>query len=116
MREPRKITLEDYLFEKGVGFPVSDYMIDKSKIPHGLTKRQKEKLTSDAMREARDYQAERRKSIEEYNEKVRNGEIQDLTNFEKTLRTAGGHPDNASTQAARRMLKKRYGIDYKKRP
>ena len=116
MCEKPKMTLEDYLFENGVGFPVSEYMLDKLKIPHGLTQRQQKKLSKDAQEAECSYQAKRRKAIEEYNEKVRNGEIIVPSMFEKTLRTARGHPDNAATQAARRMLKKRYGIDYEECP
>lgn len=75
-----KMTLNEYLGRKGLSSPVSDYMLDKMKIPHGLTQRQETKL-------------------------------QDKTPVERSLDTAAGHPENASVQAARRMLEKR-GIDW----
>ena len=45
-------------------------------------------------------------------ETVKSGEIipPDETKLEALLSVARGHPDNEGTQAARRLLKKRYGI------
>lgn len=115
MTGPLKISLEDYLFGKGVGFVCSDYMLDKLKIPHGLTLRQKEKLGRDAQKAEAEYQHKRQVAIQEYRNKVVSGEIVEPTRLERTIRTAQGHPDNAATQAARRILAKR-GIDWKNCP
>ena len=46
--KPQKISLEQYLHSKGVGFAISGYMLDKSKIPHGLTQRQEQKFRKEA--------------------------------------------------------------------
>ena len=46
-----------------------------------------------------------------YNELKEAGKLQDKTPVERSLDTAAGHPENASVQAARRMLEKR-GIDW----
>lgn len=59
-----------------------------------------------------DYSKRRIAAINEYNAKVENGEIRKPNIIETSLKTAHGHEDNPSVQAARRMLKKR-GIDWK---
>lgn len=112
---PKKITLEDYLFSKGVGSPVSGYMIDKLKIPHGQTRRQRDKMMKEAERAENEYQAKRQAMTDEYNQKVANGEIVELTPLERRIRKAKGHPDNAAVQAARRLLEKQ-GIDWRNCP
>lgn len=48
----------------------------------------------------------------EYQKLIRSGKIRDKTSIERTLTAAHGNPDNASTQAARRMAEKR-GYDWK---
>lgn len=106
-----KMTLNEYLGRKGLSSPVSDYMLDKMKIPHGLTQRQEAKLQKDALAAAQDYHARRSAAICEYNELKEAGKLQDKTPVERSLDTAAGHPDNASVQSARRMLEKR-GIDW----
>ncbi len=50
-------------------------------------------------------------AIAQYYEAVKNGEIIPKTEIEKTIEKAQGHPDNESTQAARRMCAKR-GYDW----
>lgn len=106
-----KMTLNEYMGRKGLSSPVSDYMIDKMKIPHGLTQRQETKLQKDALDAAQEYHAKRSAAICEYNELKEAGKLQDKTPVERSLDTASGHPDNASVQSARRMLEKR-GIDW----
>jgi hypothetical protein len=106
-----KMTLNEYLGRKGLSSPVSDYMLDKMKIPHGLTQRQEAKLQKDALDAAQEYHAKRSAAICEYNELKEAGKLQDKTPVERSLDTASGHPDNASVQSARRMLEKR-GIDW----
>lgn len=52
-----------------------------------------------------------------YTEEVEKGLVINPDNdsrIDKLMRTAQGHPDNESVQAAIRILKKRYGIDFKK--
>lgn len=38
-----KMTMDEYLGLKGFDSPFSDYMLDKLRIPHGLTQRQQKK-------------------------------------------------------------------------
>ena len=83
-RESKVQSLDEYLGERGLSFPVSDFMLDKTRIPHGLTSRAEKKMHREA----------------------------DIARIETSLKTAHGHEDNPSVQAARRMLKKR-GIDWK---
>ena len=40
-RESKVQSLDEYLGEIGLSFPVSDFMLDKTRIPHGLTSRVK---------------------------------------------------------------------------
>ncbi len=69
------------------------------------------KLQKDALAAAQEYHAKRSAAICEYNELKEAGKLQDKTPVERSLDTAAGHPENASVQAARRMLEKR-GIDW----
>ena len=94
-RESKVQSLDEYLGERGLSFPVSDFMLDK-----------------DADIARNDYSKRRIAAINEYNAKVENGEIRKPSIIETSLKTAHGHEDNPSVQAARRMLEKR-GIDWK---
>lgn len=108
----KKQTLEDYLAERGLLFPISDYTLDKMVMPHGLTYRKQKELEKNTIRHASDYQEKRTEAITEYNRLVNCGEIIPKTSIEKTIETAKyGHPDNTATQAARRLCAKR-GIDW----
>lgn len=69
--------------------------------------RQRQQRLKEADRVENDYQNRRSEAIKEYYEKVKSGELIPKTKEEHTLEAAQGHPDNASTQAARRMLVKR---------
>lgn len=59
----------------------------------------------------KELQANRSKGVEAYTKALENGEIREPTRIERLRATAKGHPDNASVQAARNILKKQ-GIDY----
>lgn len=107
VHEPVKMDLDEYLAKKGLSFIFSDYMLDKMKLPKGETMRQRQQRLKEADRVANDYQNRRSEAIKEYYEKVKSGELIPKTEEEHTLEAAQGHPDNASTQAARRMLVKR---------
>lgn len=103
-----KMTLDEYLGQRGLSFPVSDFMIDKVKLPHGQTARQRKQLEREAMHAAQKYAEQRRIAIEEYNALVENGEIVPKTTLEQTIeRATYGHLDNPSTQAALRICQKR---------
>lgn len=107
VREPVKMDLDEYLGKKGLASPVSNYSLDKMKLPKGETLRQRKKRLEQADRVENDYQNRRQEAVREYHEKVKAGEIIPRTSEERILRKAQGHPDNAATQAARRMLVKK---------
>lgn len=109
---PGVMSEQEYLDRKGVGAPMSGYMVDKMRMPHGLTERQRRQMERDATAEARNYQQRREAARAEYRQKVAGGELRKPTNIESLMKTAKGHEDNAATHAARRALKKR-GIDWR---
>ena len=106
-----KTTLDEYLGERGLSAPISNYMIDKMRIPHGQTERQKKQMEREAMKAAKEYQERRAAAIQEYKQKVAAGEIEEKSSVECLIDNANGHPDNLSVQAARRLLAKK-GIAY----
>ena len=105
-------SLDEYLGEKGLSSPMSDFMLDKVRIPHGLTSRAQERLRKEADAARNDYSRKRADAMNDYNSKVKNGQIRKPTRIESLIKTAHGHEDNPSVQAARRTLKKR-GINWK---
>ena len=109
---PKPMTEDEYLGSKGLSSPVSDWTLDKVRIPHGETDRQKKKRIAEGKKEAEEYQRKREQAKQEYQEKVKNGELRDKTTIERMIDRANGHPDNPSTQAARRIAEKR-GIDWR---
>ena len=112
----KRMTLDEYLGSKGLSSPVSDFMIDKTKLPHGLTQRGKEKLRKEADKAANEYQEKRAATIKEYKRLVKEGKIVAPTSSEQLNKIAEGHPDNVSTQAAKRVLEKRAARVAKKLP
>ena len=105
------MTMEEYLSAQGVGGAFSDFMLDKLRMPHGLTARQEKQFHKEADAAREKYFAKREKAIAEYKEKVKKGELREKTTVEKLIETARGHSDNERVQAARRALKKR-GISW----
>lgn len=114
MNEPKKISLDEYLGLFGLASPVDDFMIDKMVIPRGLTQRQRKALHKENLKSSEDYHNRRNEAIKEYYDKLNKGEIIEPTFIEKTIKTASGHPDNPSVQAARRILHKRGYIQNEK--
>lgn len=110
--QPQKTTLDEYLGTRGLSSPISDYMDDKIRNPHGMTERQKKKFQKDAAAAAVEYQKKRSAAIKEYQAGVKSGKIVEKSRIDVLLDRARGHEDNESTQAARRALKKR-GINWK---
>lgn len=107
-----RMSLDEYLGRQGLSAPISDYMDDKLRLPHGETQRQRARREADANAAADDYAARRQAAIQEYNQKVQAGEITPKSRIERLIETARGHDDNESVQAARRALEKR-GIDWR---
>ena len=73
--EPEKITLDDYLAQRGLASPVDDFMIDKLKLPHGQSKYDERKMHENARKSNQEYHEKRNAAIQEYREKVASGEI-----------------------------------------
>lgn len=108
----QRLTLDEYLGLHGVSSPISDYTLDKCRFPHGLSERQKRALQRDVQEHAAAYQEKRAAAIREYEHLVAVGEIVPKDRIQVTIERAKfGHPDNASTQAARRVCEKRH-IDW----
>ena len=109
---PVAMDLDDYLGQQGVRFSTSGYCLDKLRGNRQLRTSRGEKRFIKECEEAEIvYQEKRNKAIVEYNVLVRSGKIRPLTTIERTIQKANGHPDNPSTQAARRMCAKR-GYDW----
>ncbi len=106
-----RLTLDEYLGLKGVTSEISDFMLDKMRFPHGLTERAEKRLQTEADTARQEYHKKRESAIWEYRRKVEEGLIIPKTDLEVSLDRAHGHPDNESTQAARRRLAKK-GIDW----
>ena len=114
------MTEEEYLASKGLASPMTDYTLDKTRIPHGETARQEAKRKREAEKVIEEYAAQKETARKEYRKKIANGELREPTKEEAEqkridvlIKTANGHEDNPSVQAARRVLAKR-GIEWKK--
>jgi len=106
-----KITLDEYLAKQGLSHPVSGFMLDKLRLPHGQTLRQAKRMEKDAAKAASEYHEKREKAIAEYRGKIEAGEIENKTLTERMIEAANGHPDLESTRAARRRCAKK-GVDW----
>lgn len=105
------MTEEEYLASKGYGsMGYSEPGLHKTSARVSQNTRDKQAIQ--VMEKAEEYDAKREELRQEYQEKVKSGEIRKPTNVEKLLRTAQGHEDNQSVQSARKLLEKR-GIDWK---
>ena len=100
------MTEDEYLSFKGSSV-MSNYMIDKERIPHGETARQKKKREAEAQQAAVNNYNERQRLREEYRDLVAKGKIKVPSKIEQLQKTARGNADNEAVQAARRLLKKR---------
>lgn len=109
---PVRMSLDEYLGLRGLRAPISDYMDDKLRLPHGETQRQRARREAEANAAADDYAARRKAAIQEYERKVQSGEIVEKTRIERLIDTARGRDENESVQSARRVLEKR-GIDWR---
>lgn len=98
---------EEYLASKGVAFCVSGYCLDKMRGNRQLkTERGKKRFFSECEKAEQEYQEKRKQAKEEYRKLVEDGLVRPETPLERRIRTANGNPDNAATQAARRLLAK----------
>ena len=110
-KEPLVIDQEDYLTQHGASrLGIGELALHKN-IPEG---KQRKRLLDNQAKKDWELLKKRERLRNEYREKVEKGEIRPPTRIEKLIDTARGHPDNESTQAARRILEKR-GIDWVER-
>lgn len=79
---PKKQSLDEFLGERGLSSPISDYMVDKVKSSSHATQRQKAKLQREAKNAAEEYQSRRNAAISEYNSLVSSGRITPPTKIE----------------------------------
>ena len=106
------MSLDEYMGGKGVSSPVSGYMDDKMRIPHGETQRQTERREKEAAHARAEYEKRREAARAEYKALVDSGKVRPPTEMEKRLKVAQGRSENAAVQAARRVLARR-GIDWR---
>ena len=110
---------DEYLASKGLNGNMTDYMLDKLRIPHSETARQQKQREKEAARVRADFDNQKEEARKEYRQKIAKGELREPTKQEakereiaKLIKTANGHEDNPSVQAARRLLAKR-GVDWR---
>jgi len=103
---------QEYLDSLGLGSPVTDFMLDKMRLPHGETFRQRVARENAAQTARREYELKREAARAEYQAMVDQGLIREPNSIERLLKQARGHSDHESTQSARRALEKR-GYDWK---
>ena len=110
--QPRVMSLDEFMGAKGVSSPLSGYMDDKIRLPHGETQRQLERRQKEAAKARVEYEKKREAARVEYKALVDSGKVRPPTEIERRLKVAQGRSENASVQAARRVLEKR-GIDWR---
>lgn len=101
------MSLEEFYSKHDCLFPMSGYVLDKCRFPHGRTCRQQKRDAKQIEKIGREYEEKRKKVRKLYNKLVSEGTIIPKTREEELIETANGHPDNPSVQAARRMCEKR---------
>jgi hypothetical protein len=99
------ISLEEYLPQNGAGSIYGDPGLHRSS--ESMGKKTWNRLVEAQRKKDNATEAKRLMLTEQYNKKVEAGELRPPNYIEGLLATANGHPDNESTQAARRLLKKR---------
>ena len=117
IKKPLKMTLDEYLTQRGLESPISDFLSDKMRGNRQLkTERGKKNFEQAAAQAMDDYHTKREAAIAEYHKQVKEHKILPKTSLEQTIETAiYGNPDSKATQAARRMCEKR-GIDWQNDP
>lgn len=111
---PKKMSLDEYLSSKDLRSPISDFLLDKLRSNRQLkTARGRKRFEDECEKHRIEYAEKRDAAIKEYYELAEQGKIVPKTTLEKTIEKAiYGHPDNPSTQAARRVCEKR-GINWR---
>jgi hypothetical protein len=107
-----RTTLDEFLGRRGLRAPMSYFLFDKLCPHYGMTQGAEKQFLKDADKAIVDYHSRRDAAIAEYGRLLSVGEITEKTAMERRIETANGHPDNESTQAARRILE-RMSIDWR---
>lgn len=102
-----KIRLEDWFSLNGCLAPVSDWSLDKSKFPNGISVKDHAKLISEGYKKCVSYCEKRSKVKDRYDELVSEGVFEPLTKLEQNICRCAGNPENEYVQASRRMLWKK---------
>lgn len=98
---------QEYLGQKGVGSPISDYMMDKTVVRKPAYSQHYDARSRNSLRKAQDsYQAKRDQARREYRRLISTGKLRAPTKMEEMQRIAKGNPENKSVQAAKRVLAK----------
>lgn len=109
--QPRVIDEESYLAANGAGRgDIGEAGMHKRNSRQ--TDKQWKRIVESQSEKDSTVVARREELREEYNERVKAGEIRPPSEKEKIIATANGHPDNQSVQAARRIAEKR-GWDWR---
>ena len=107
-----KQSLDEFLLQRGLYSPISNYLIDKLKGNRQVkTYRGKERFNKEATIKINQYHSKRKKAVDEYNRLVKEGKIISKTHLETSLDTSKGFYEKKRTQAARRMCLKR-GVNW----
>ena len=95
------MTEDEYLASKGYG----NSFYSEPALHKGIqkTSRQQDRLLNINIEKSKKYQTERNNLKKEYQNLLEKGEIRHPTKVEKIIKSANGHPDLESTQAARRI-------------
>ncbi len=102
---PEVATYDEYCAARGVdSFAPSEPSAHK--FPNGVSGAAHRRILARIHAEGEAWQADRIRLRKEYDAKLASGEVRKPTRRESLERTAAGHPDNESVQAARRLLAK----------
>ena len=102
---PEVMTYEQFANKMGVHDILEEHVA--LRFPHGITERQQKKISKNAAAKLEQGIKESAAARSAYNEALQSGKVRPPTRMEKLMEAAKGHPDNQSTQSARRILKKR---------
>lgn len=105
------ISEEEFLIMRGFG-GLSDYDIDRSRLPHGETQRQHNKRMKETNTKLNAFYEAKKVARAEYRQLVERGTVRPPTFTEQLIQRANGAEESEQTQAARRICAKR-GIDWK---
>jgi hypothetical protein len=113
-KQTQKMSEEQYLSSQSAG---------RGDIGEAATHRSAANISKKQWQKTLDREAERSNDVVnkrdelrlEYEEKVKSGDIEKPSMLDERIATANGHPDNESTQAARRLLDKK-GIECRQQP